>query len=334
MLIAFRTFSNEKHLKITSYWAISCTTYFVPVPNQHGKLFMPLALINSRANLGLESPLITIEVHLSRGLPGICIVGLPAKAVKESKDRVRSAILNSRFQFPVSKIVINLAPADLPKEGARFDLPIALGILAADEQISVEALKNAEFAGELTLTGLLNPVKGVLPMALATRELNHALILPKANAAEASLAEGLTIFAADNLYEVCAHLNSQQFIKKFPTQLRTITSLQSYPDLADVRGQVQARRALEIAAAGAHSILFSGSPGTGKTMLSSRLPSILPMMTDKESQSTAVIYSVSNRGFDASDWGVRPFRAPHHTASSVALVGGGSPQQQTIDRKS
>lgn len=286
---------------------------------------MPLAIINTRANLGMYAPLVTIEVHLSRGLPGLCIVGLPAKAVKESKDRVRSAILNNGFQFPVSKMVINLAPADLPKEGARFDLPIALGILAADGQIPLESLKDCEFTGELTLMGLLNPVKGVLPMALAARNAKHALILPQENATEASLALGLTIIPAASLLDVCAHLNSRVVIEPFQVQSRTITSVQAYPDLADVRGQVLAKRALEIAAAGAHSILFSGSPGTGKTMLSSRLPSILPDMTDAESQSTAVIYSVSNRGFDAQEWGRRPFRSPHHTASSVALVGGGSP---------
>ncbi|MCX7121565.1 MAG: YifB family Mg chelatase-like AAA ATPase [Gammaproteobacteria bacterium] len=286
---------------------------------------MPLAIIHSRANLGMYAPLITIEVHLSKGLPGLCIVGLPAKAVKESKDRVRSAILNMGFDFPVFKIVINLAPADLPKEGARFDLPIALGILAAAGKIPKEALKCIEFAGELTLMGLLNPVKGILPMALAARESNHALFVPMENANEASLAQGLTIFAANNLSEVCAHLNSRKPIEKFTAQSRNVIPLQQYPDLADVRGQVNAKRALEIAAAGAHSILFSGSPGTGKTMLSSRLPSILPDMTDAESQSTAVVYSVSNRGFDSAEWGRRPFRAPHHTASSIALVGGGSP---------
>ncbi|MCX7125701.1 MAG: YifB family Mg chelatase-like AAA ATPase [Gammaproteobacteria bacterium] len=286
---------------------------------------MSLALIYSRANLGMDAPLVTIEVHLSKGLPGLCIVGLPEKAVKESKDRVRSAIINNGFQFPVQRIVINLAPADLPKEGGRFDLPIALGILAASDQIPKTNLNNYEFVGELALTGALNPVKGVLPMALAAKKLNHSLFLPQANATEAALASDLTIFAAQHLREVCAHLNSQELIKKFEAKSCSVTQLQPYPDLADVRGQVHAKRALEIAAAGAHSILFSGSPGTGKTMLSSRLPGILPSMTDSESQSTAVVYSVSTRGFDATLWQRRPFRAPHHTASSVALVGGGSP---------
>ena len=286
---------------------------------------MPLALVYSRANLGLDAPLITIEVHLSKGLPGLCIVGLPEKAVKESKDRVRSAIINNGFRFPVAKIVINLAPADLPKEGARFDLPIALGILAADEQIPIDALKNHEVVGELTLMGLLNPIKGALPMALAARESRHAVILPKQNAAEAALASELMIYAAGNLMDVCAHLSKRRLLSPFSLSSRESTPALIYPDLEEVRGQVQAKRALEIAAAGGHSILFSGSPGSGKTMLSSRLPSILPDMTDVESQSTAVVYSVSHRGFDAAQWGRRPFRAPHHTASSVALVGGGSP---------
>lgn len=286
---------------------------------------MSLATVNSRANLGMQAPLVTIEVHLSRGLPGLCIVGLPAKAVKESKDRVRSAMINNGFDFPVDRIVINLAPADLPKEGGRFDLPIALGILAASNQIPVNALDQFEFVGELALTGALKSVKGILPMALDTQKNNRALILPKENAAEASLAQGLTIFAADHLLSVCAHLIQKQLLEKFVANACDGTTLQQYCDLSDVRGQQYAKRALEIAAAGGHSLLFSGPPGTGKTMLSSRLPGILPAMTDDEAQEAAVIYSVSSHGFDAKHWRRRPFRAPHHTASSVALVGGGSP---------
>lgn len=285
---------------------------------------MPLAIVHSRANLGMSAPLVTIEVHLSRGLPGLNIVGLPEKAVKESKDRVRSAMINNAFEFPVSRIVINLAPADLPKEGARFDLPIALGILAASDQIPRDCLRDYEFVGELGLTGALNPVKGILPMALCSAREKRALLLPMGNAKEASLANGLTIYGAHDLQSVCAHLNAQTLLTTFVVDVQDNEQL-NYPDLADVRGQAQAKRALEIAAAGGHSILFTGPPGTGKTMLSSRLPGILPAMTNQEAQETAVIYSISAKGFDAACWKKRPFRAPHHTASSVALVGGGSP---------
>ncbi|OGT32557.1 MAG: ATP-dependent protease [Gammaproteobacteria bacterium RIFCSPHIGHO2_02_FULL_39_13] len=286
---------------------------------------MSLAIINSRANLGMSAPLVTIEVHISNGLPGLCIVGLPEKAVKESKDRVRSAIVNNGFEFPKRRAVINLAPADLPKEGGRFDLPIALGVLAASDQIPKTCLDQFEFVGELALTGELRPVKGVLPMALDAQKNNRAVMLPKQNAQEASLATGLKIFAVDNLRAVCAHLTEKEFLAEFVSHSCNVAPLQQYPDLADVRGQVYAKRALEIAAAGGHSILFTGPPGTGKTMLSSRLPGILPAMTNTEAQETAVVYSVSARGFDAQNWSRRPFRAPHHTASSVALVGGGSP---------
>jgi magnesium chelatase family protein len=285
---------------------------------------MSLAIVNSRANLGMSSPAVTIEVHLSPGLPGMNIVGLPEKAVKESKDRVRIAIMNNGFTFPVCRVVVNLAPADLPKEGGRFDLPIALGILAASDQIPKASLDQYEFVGELALTGELKSVIGVLPMALATAQAKRAIIIPLENAQEASLCD-VPIYGATHLKWVCAHLAKKESLPLFLKNACNVTSVQSYPDLADVRGQFYAKRALEIAAAGGHSLLFSGPPGTGKTMLSSRLPGMLPSMPDDEAQSPAVVHSISARGFDASAWRIRPFRAPHHTASSVALVGGGSP---------
>lgn len=285
---------------------------------------MSLAIVKSRANLGMQAPLVTIEVHLSPGLPGLSIVGLPEKAVKESKDRVRSAIINNGFEFPTRRTVINLAPADLPKEGGRFDLPIALGILAASDQIPKTALEYAEFVGELALTGELKSIKGVLPMAIAAMQNNHTLVLPEENANEAAIASDLKIIAAKHLRSVCAHLKNHAPLPYYVYEKSDVV-FQQYPDLSDVRGQHHAKRALEIAAAGGHSVLFNGPPGTGKTMLSSRLPGILPEMTEAEAQSSAMIYSVSSKGFEASTWRKRPFRAPHHTASSVALVGGGSP---------
>jgi len=283
-----------------------------------------LAIIHSRALAGVNAPLITIEAHLSKGIPGFSIVGLPEKAVKESKDRVRSALINSGFKFPTKRITVNLAPADLPKEGGRFDLPIALGILAASEQLPKEIFQHYEIAGELELSGRLRSIKGVLPFAVATSQQGKQLIVPLKNADEAALSEDLSVYAAEHILDVCSHLNDKTRLSEHVRE-KSITASVKYPDLSDVKGQAHARRALEVAAAGGHSLLFVGPPGTGKTMLSSRLPGILPPMTKAECLEVAALYSVSKRGFDAKHWGVRPFRSPHHTASSVALVGGGSP---------
>ncbi|MEJ2613144.1 MAG: YifB family Mg chelatase-like AAA ATPase [Candidatus Thiodiazotropha sp.] len=286
---------------------------------------MSLAILYTRAQEGIQAPLVTVEVHLSNGLPSLSIVGLPELAVRESKDRVRGALLNSKFEFPVRRITINLAPADLPKEGGRFDLPIALGILAASGQLPKAVLSNYEFSGELALSGELRAVPGILPAALAARKADRSLVVSQENAAEAVLVSGLNCFPAGHLLDICAHLNGVQTL---PLQERNENQLEidtTLPDMADVVGQPQARRALEICAAGSHSLLYIGPPGTGKSMLASRLPSILPPMTEQEALESAAIRSVANHHqFQPASWRQRPFRAPHHTASAVALVGGGS----------
>lgn len=284
---------------------------------------MSLAVVYSRAGTGIDAPLVTVEVHLANGLPSLSIVGLPEAAVKESKDRVRGALLTSQFEFPTRRITINLAPADLPKEGGRFDLPIALGILAASGQIPKEKLAEYEFVGELALSGELRSIRGVLPVARQSRNAKRALVLPQENIAEATLAGDAIIFGTDHLLKVCAHLNGTEKLQPQP-RVEPTTHRETHLDLSDVRGQHHAKRALEIAAAGGHSLLLAGPPGTGKTMLASRLPGILPSMTENEALESAAIQSISHGGFDSDNWKQRPFRAPHHTASGVALVGGGS----------
>lgn len=286
---------------------------------------MTLAIIYSRAQTGMDAPLVTVETHLSRGMPKFMIVGLPATAVKESRDRVRSALVNSNFEIPIGRLTINLAPADLPKESSRFDLPIALGILIASGQLTADNLDKYEFAGELALSGKLRQIHGVLPIALHTKKNNRTLIIPKSNANEASLVQGLKVLPAEHILEVCAHLNNHTTIQPHVTS--DIKQTEHYDlDLLDVRGQQHARRALEIAAGGGHSLLLTGPPGSGKTMLATRLPSILPIMTDQEATEAATVASISHQGLTTlHNWKIRPYRAPHHSASSVALVGGGNP---------
>ena len=291
---------------------------------------MSLAILKSRALAGINAPEVTVEVHLANGLPSFAIVGLAETEVKEARERVRAAIQNARFEFPAKRITVNLAPADLPKESGRFDLPIALGILAASGQIPEENLQRYEFAGELSLSGSLRPIRGALAMAVAMRQSGEnrhqqaAFILPAGNAKEAALAGGLTILPAESLLEVCAHFSSDApDCRLKPHQDAMPVFSPSYPDFAEVKGQAQAKRALEIAAAGGHNVLMSGPPGAGKTMLAARLPGILPPMTDEEALESAAIQSLTGR-FDAARWKIRPFRSPHHTASGVALVGGGS----------
>lgn len=286
---------------------------------------MSLAIVHSRAQVGVEAPCVSVEAHLANGLPSLTLVGLPETAVRESKDRVRSALLNAGFDFPARRITLNLAPADLPKDGGRFDLAIALGILAASGQLPGTALDGLECLGELALSGAIRPVRGVLPAALAARDARRVLVVPKENAEEASLASGLTVFAVDHLLEIAGHLSGQAPLP--PYQARGLLRAPfPYPDLAEVQGQAAAKRALLVAAAGAHNLLLSGPPGTGKTLLASRLPGLLPALDEDEALEVAAIHSVASH-VPLRHWPQRPFRQPHHSASAPALVGGGSRPQ-------
>ncbi len=289
---------------------------------------MSIAIIRTRAINALSAPEVTVEAHLSNGLPAFNLVGLPETAVRESKDRVRSAIINSRFEFPMKRITINLAPADLPKDGGRFDLAIALGILAASGQIPLEHLDKYEFIGELALTGELRPVRGVLNSALACVADQRQLIIPAANGEEAALAVADEHLIAKHLLEVCAHLSGAgKLVSSVGQSVEKTVCASAYPtvDMADIKGQHQAKRALEIAAAGGHNLLYEGPPGCGKSMLAQRLPTILPTMNKAEALSLLAIRSILSSQIELSQWMQRPFRSPHHSASAVALVGGGNP---------
>jgi len=282
------------------------------------------ATILSRAQCGIEAPQVRVEVHLGAGLPCFSIVGLPEAVVKESRERVRSAIATSQFEFPQSRITVNLAPADLPKEGGRFDLPIALGVLVASDQLRAPVAEDCEFYGELSLTGALRAVRGMLPSVCQAVRAAHRVVVPRANLAEGALVERAQVAGAEHLREVCGHLRGDAPLE-FASGVPLEPQRAHYPDLADVRGQAQALRALEVAAAGAHGLLMSGPPGSGKSMLAHRLCGILPPMSLAETLEAASVLSVSTRGFRIGEWGCRPFRAPHHTASAIAIAGGGVP---------
>lgn len=289
---------------------------------------MGLAVVQSRAAAGVAAPLVTVEAHVTPGLPTLSIVGLPDPAVKESRDRVRAAIGEAGYAFPAQRVTINLAPADLPKDGGRFDLPIALGVLAATDQLPAQALLGWEFLGELGLGGELRPVRGMLPCAMQARSAGRGLMVPAGNRDEVTLVDGIVVAGAHSLAAVVDHLRGVRSLpvssgRPAPCAGRA-RPIAEHGDYAEVRGQARAKRALTVAAAGWHHVLLVGPPGAGKSMLASRLAGILPPMEEPEALESAAVWSISHQGFTVERWGVRPFRAPHHTVSGVALVGGGS----------
>ena len=285
---------------------------------------MSLAIVHSRGLVGVHAPAVTVEVHIGNGLPAFYIVGRPETEVRESRERVRAALLHAGFDFPNRRLTVNLAPADLPKGSGRFDLPIAAGILAASGQVPAAALDELELIGELSLDGTLRPVRGALALALAVSASPRprSLLLPRTSSAEAALAADLRLLAADTLADVAAHLLGASPLERIDTA-PPATAVPQGGDFADVKGHASAKRALEVAAAGAHNLLMIGPPGAGKSLLAQRLPSILPPLAPQQAQEAAALSGLDG-GFTLADWGRRPFRAPHHGASAAAIIGGGS----------
>ncbi|WMN61316.1 YifB family Mg chelatase-like AAA ATPase [Pseudoalteromonas xiamenensis] len=285
---------------------------------------MSLARVLTRAQVGVRAPLVQVEVHLSNGLPAFQIVGLPETSVKEAKERVRSALTNAHFSFPDTRITVNLAPADLPKEGGRFDLAIAIGILVASGQLPDTVTNQAEFFGELALNGELRPVHAILPSVIAASQEKHHCFIPLLNDPMASLASHSERYAVDSLQSLWRFVQGEATAQVNAVYHTEVEQLSMDVDFSEVKGQAAAKRVLEIAAAGGHNVLFLGPPGTGKSMLAQRFPSIMPLMSEAQALESAAVHSLMGHAFEPKRWRIRPFRSPHHTCSAVALVGGSS----------